>query len=69
MGVIPALKNAGTQSKKAQRLHETALQHLRTKACTVVKSTLGYSCINEQDVRFFFLGFFFSLQAWFVGFE
>lgn len=68
MGVIPALENAGTQTKKAQRLHETALQHLRTKACTVVKRTLRYSCINEQDVRFFsFLDFFFSssMVRWF----
>lgn len=68
MGVIPALENAGTQTKEAQRLHETALQHLSTKACTVVKSTLGHSCINEQDVQFFFPRFFF-LQAWFVTFE
>lgn len=61
MGVIPALENAGTQTKKAQRLRETALQHLRTTACTVAKSTLGYSCINEQDVR----GFFFFSQIFF----
>lgn len=52
VGVIPALENAGTQTKKAQRLLETAMQHLRTTACNVGQAHLGTVLMSKMFIFF-----------------